>query len=162
METSKSYKLQMHKHNDCMRTHTRTLTPTNPNAHSFTTTQTQDQLNILRRIWTTEHAFGKISLSESRKASPVKELSQNKKRKLGGGGPIPGVIWWEGEWTWHPCVWTVGGCWRTWKESLQTQTTHKRNSTISNIKQIHTHTVWGCKRTFLLKKGSMGNESLRT
>lgn len=86
METSKSYKLQMHKHNDCMRTHTRTLTPTNPNAHSFTTTQTQDQLNILRRIWTTEHAFGKISLSESRKASPVKELSQNKKRKLGGGG----------------------------------------------------------------------------
>lgn len=86
MQTSKSYKLQMHKHNDCMRTHTRTLTPTNPNAHSFTTTQTQDQLNILRRIWTTEHAFGKISLSESRKASPVKELSQNKKRKLGGGG----------------------------------------------------------------------------
>lgn len=82
METSKSYKLQMHKHNDCMRTHTRTLTPTNPNAHSFTTTQTQDQLNILRRIWTTEHAFGEISLSESRKASPVKELSQNKKRKL--------------------------------------------------------------------------------
>lgn len=154
MQTSKSYKLQMHKHNDCMRAHTRTLTPTNPNAHSFTTTQTQDQLNILRRIWTTENASGKISLSESRKASPVKELSQ-KKRKLGGGEPIPGVIW-------YPCVWTVGGCWRTWRESLQTQTTHKRNSTISNIKQIHTHTVWGCKRTFLLKKDSMGNESLRT
>lgn len=46
----------------------------------------------------------------------------------------------------------MGGCWRTWKESLQTQTTHKRNYTISNIKYIHTHTVWGCKRTFLLKR----------
>lgn len=105
--------------------------------------------------------LGKLACRSHEKLHRLKNCHK-KKEKTGGGGAIPGVIWWEGEWTWHPCVWTVGGCWRTWKESLQTQTTHKRNSTISNIKQIHTHTVWGCKRTFLLKKDSMGNESLRT